>query len=1192
MAETGVAIDAELSTELLTTIFAAGYPLHDGAVIVRDERIVAAGVMLPLADRDASLEALRHAPPRRAGHHRADRRAGHRRQRGARRHQPGGGRLLRARPRRARAAPAALRARSAPADVTRAAPRRRGGPRRRGRSRERRLGEPRSEPRGERGRAVARRTPAVTALWRLVLGNWPREAGSPRPGRRPLRRPVALGGHAHVERTGAPSRSSGHPTGVRCSRRRASSTASSTRPPSEVAAQLTNDSFRASIDLSGSRAPCRGGAGLGPGRRLPGRPPGPRRGLLAAGRQQSGSTRSCRGSARWSSTRASSPRASSSGPSSLGPTRPPSVGPARASRTSAAWRAASSSTPAASTSTRTSRLEAFDELGAVVPGIEIDPPSVRVRADVARQLAYATLPGAAAADRRAGTRHARRRRLGDARHRHRQRREHRRPRSSSPCSTAPLDISGRDVELVAEVPLVLPRRGQRRTGDPLADGRRHLHRRRRARAPSRSAPPSRARDRTARTDSTRPSVTVVLAGPLALLDEVDVADVVVEVPVGDLAVGDNAVVPIVRAPRGLRVARLVPETVRVSVGAARVNGTLRHRRHPRRRQRGPQAGASRTPSDGPSASRLAGAGGARPRGPGHAPLGGHARGRAHVGRHLGGCRRPRPGRLPHAGARTRDRGGRLSTRASWSRPRTTRPTTTGSRSSRRRARSSTTRSRTSWRRSSCAPTSWPARPTPGSAVIVDARARPRPLRRAPSRPGARHRFGPATSTSIAPTARPAHVAPRHPRRQRRQRDEPTSTRPDGIEHQPRVRSHGTGRAGRHRRRAGRRRGLLPRRRRRPLRGRRRARPRSSTATSCWASSPSTASRAAGPRRGHRGRQHPLQRRPRARPSRPPEAASCARRWATATSLDCDARLGRRPRRREERPRHRPRARHEWGRHRHGARGPGHPGALWPPALGAGGGHRPAPPGAAHRPRAPQGVARRPGSSRGRGSGRARARRRRGRVVVRASGTEPALRVMVEGREAGHASCAWPTSSRRSSGERARLGRRRHVRHRRLCRRQAGGPVLLEGLARLEYRGYDSAGIALVTEEGDLFIRKRAGKVADLRAALGDGTPDLARRPGPHALGHARATQRPQRPPAHRLHGRADGHPQRHHRELHRAARRARGEPVTPSPRRPTRRPSRTSSRRPMPATSRPPCATALHPRPWRLRAGGHPPRRA
>ena len=51
-----------------------------------------------------------------------------------------------------------------------------------------------------------------------------------------------------------------------------------------------------------------------------------------------------------------------------------------------------------------------------------------------------------------------------------------------------------------------------------------------------------------------------------------------------------------------------------------------------------------------------------------------------------------------------------------------------------------------------------------------------------------------------------------------------------------------------------------------------------------------------------------------------------------------------------------------------------------------------------------------------------------------------------------------------------------------------GPILLEGLRRLEYRGYDSAGIALVDEVGDLFVEKRAGKLANLTAALGDHTP--------------------------------------------------------------------------------------------------------
>jgi glucosamine--fructose-6-phosphate aminotransferase (isomerizing) len=44
------------------------------------------------------------------------------------------------------------------------------------------------------------------------------------------------------------------------------------------------------------------------------------------------------------------------------------------------------------------------------------------------------------------------------------------------------------------------------------------------------------------------------------------------------------------------------------------------------------------------------------------------------------------------------------------------------------------------------------------------------------------------------------------------------------------------------------------------------------------------------------------------------------------------------------------------------------------------------------------------------------------------------------------------------------------------------PVLLEGLARLEYRGYDSAGIAVV-RNGTLRVHKRAGKVRDLAASM-------------------------------------------------------------------------------------------------------------
>src|SRR3954465_13061627 len=53
------------------------------------------------------------------------------------------------------------------------------------------------------------------------------------------------------------------------------------------------------------------------------------------------------------------------------------------------------------------------------------------------------------------------------------------------------------------------------------------------------------------------------------------------------------------------------------------------------------------------------------------------------------------------------------------------------------------------------------------------------------------------------------------------------------------------------------------------------------------------------------------------------------------------------------------------------------------------------------------------------------------------------------------------------------------------------PILLEGLARLEYRGYDSAGIALVTTDGNLFVEKRAGKLSNLRTALLDVPPTAA-----------------------------------------------------------------------------------------------------
>src|SRR5690625_5106429 len=49
-AETGIQIDGELSSQLLTNIFTPNTPLHDGAVIIKRNKIVAAACYLPLSE--------------------------------------------------------------------------------------------------------------------------------------------------------------------------------------------------------------------------------------------------------------------------------------------------------------------------------------------------------------------------------------------------------------------------------------------------------------------------------------------------------------------------------------------------------------------------------------------------------------------------------------------------------------------------------------------------------------------------------------------------------------------------------------------------------------------------------------------------------------------------------------------------------------------------------------------------------------------------------------------------------------------------------------------------------------------------------------------------------------------------------------------------------------------------------------
>ncbi|CAK6697862.1 diadenylate cyclase [Synechococcus sp. CCY9201] len=56
----GIPLDAQLSVDLLLNLFAADTPLHDGAVLVRANRIMAAGVILPLSRQGSNRYGTRH----------------------------------------------------------------------------------------------------------------------------------------------------------------------------------------------------------------------------------------------------------------------------------------------------------------------------------------------------------------------------------------------------------------------------------------------------------------------------------------------------------------------------------------------------------------------------------------------------------------------------------------------------------------------------------------------------------------------------------------------------------------------------------------------------------------------------------------------------------------------------------------------------------------------------------------------------------------------------------------------------------------------------------------------------------------------------------------------------------------------------------------------------------------------------
>ena len=59
-------------------------------------------------------------------------------------------------------------------------------------------------------------------------------------------------------------------------------------------------------------------------------------------------------------------------------------------------------------------------------------------------------------------------------------------------------------------------------------------------------------------------------------------------------------------------------------------------------------------------------------------------------------------------------------------------------------------------------------------------------------------------------------------------------------------------------------------------------------------------------------------------------------------------------------------------------------------------------------------------------------------------------------------------------------------------------IILDGLSQLEYRGYDSAGIAVLGDDGTLTVKKDVGKLAILRGSLNGSTPQ-----GTIGIGHTR-----------------------------------------------------------------------------------------
>ena len=66
-----------------------------------------------------------------------------------------------------------------------------------------------------------------------------------------------------------------------------------------------------------------------------------------------------------------------------------------------------------------------------------------------------------------------------------------------------------------------------------------------------------------------------------------------------------------------------------------------------------------------------------------------------------------------------------------------------------------------------------------------------------------------------------------------------------------------------------------------------------------------------------------------------------------------------------------------------------------------------------------------------------------------------------------------------------------------CGKEAAAPIVFKGLRRVEYRGYDSAGVATLND-GKLLLRKDIGKLDEIESRQ-----SLSSIPGNTAIGHTR-----------------------------------------------------------------------------------------